>query len=171
MRLKGTHRQYTTTPSGATVCNITNKYSKMQMRTISSGPTLSVLPEGQLLVDDGLQIKISGLERQQKTTLHAVIMEGTSMFESFTCFRADDGGEINLATQPSLAGSYTGEVHLPSLNNLEVVRFLMPLFMCMFVMMDTCNAPPNSIVFYFVYTQPFVFNYSIALFRNRILNV
>ena len=111
MRLKGTRRQYTTTLSGTNVCSITYKqYSIMQRSTISSGPILSVLPEGQLLVDDGLQIKISGLERQQKTTLHAVIMEGTSMFESFTCFRADDGGEINLATQPSLAGSYTGEV-------------------------------------------------------------
>ena len=118
MRLKGTHRQYTTPLSGATVYNITNKqYSKMQMSTKSSGPTLSVLPEGQLLVDDGLQIKVSGLERQQKTTLHAVIMEGTSMFESFTCFRADDGGEINLATQPSLAGSYTGEGQIPSLTS------------------------------------------------------
>ena len=81
----------------------------MLQRTMSSGPKLSVQPEGQLLVDDVLELKISGLDKQQKTTLHAVIVEGRSVFESVCCFTADDIGVISLATQPSLGGSYKGD--------------------------------------------------------------
>ena len=83
--------------------------ARMFQRAMSSGPQLSIKPQGHLLVDDKLEMKISGLGKQQKTTLHAVIKEGSNVFESCCCFTADNNGEINLATQPSLAGSYTGK--------------------------------------------------------------
>ena len=84
----------------------------LQSRTITTGPHLTIKPEGQLLIDDKLQLKISGLGKQQKTTVHAVINEGSAVFESCCCYTADDSGEVNLATQPSQAGSYTGEIHI-----------------------------------------------------------
>ena len=79
------------------------------LRTMASGPHLTVNPEGQLLVDDKLELKICGLGRHQKATVHAVINEAGAMFESCCCYTADENGEVNLATQPSQAGSYTGE--------------------------------------------------------------
>ena len=80
----------------------------MLHRTMSSGPQIKVHPDGHLLVDDKLEIKVTGLPQHQKTTLHAVITEGGNVFESCSCYTADDNGEVNLATQPSIAGSYTG---------------------------------------------------------------
>lgn len=61
-----------------------------------------------LLIDDKLDIKITGLNKKQDVTLHAVTKEGGRMFESCCCFTSDGNGEVNLATQPSLGGSYTG---------------------------------------------------------------
>lgn len=81
---------------------------KQVTRVMSTLPQLVVKPEGQLLVDDKLEIKITGLRKHQKITLHAVIRDSSGVFESCCCFTADDKGEVNLATQPSLRGSYTG---------------------------------------------------------------
>ena len=78
-----------------------------------AGPKLSVQPEGHLLMDDALKLKITELDKQQKTTLHAVIQEGSSVFESCCCYVADDSGEVDLATQPSISGSYTGKIINP----------------------------------------------------------
>ena len=77
-------------------------------KSMSTGPHLRIQPEGHLLMDDVLELKISDLDRHQKTTLHATIREGNALFESVCCFTADENGEVNLATQPSLEGSYTG---------------------------------------------------------------
>ena len=71
-------------------------------------PKLIVRPDGQLLVDEKLEIIITGLAQHQKTTIHAVTRERDIMFESCCCFMSDENGEINLATQASLSGSYTG---------------------------------------------------------------
>ena len=59
-------------------------------------------------MDENLEIMILGLAKQQKATLHAVITEGRAVFESCCCFTSDDDGNIDLASHPSLAGSYTG---------------------------------------------------------------
>lgn len=94
--------------SRSILCHKHLRTTMLQRRTFTSGPQLTVNPEGHLLIDDKLELKISGLDRQQKTTLHAVVREGKSVFESCCCYTADDSGEVNLVTQPSLAGSYTG---------------------------------------------------------------
>ena len=65
-------------------------------------------PDGHLLMDDKLEIKIVGLNKRQAVTLHAFIKESSSVFESCCCFTSDENGEVNLVTQPSIAGSYTG---------------------------------------------------------------
>ena len=80
----------------------------MLQRTMSSGPRIKVIPEGHLLMDDKLEIKLSGLPRQGNVALHAAITEGGNVFESCNCYTADGNGEVNLATQPSVAGSYKG---------------------------------------------------------------
>ena len=75
---------------------------------MSTGPHVTVKPDGHLLMDDVLELGISGLAKQQRVTLHASLKEGNAIFESCCCFTADEYGEIDLATQPSLSGSYTG---------------------------------------------------------------
>ena len=80
----------------------------MLQRTMSSGPQIKVIPKGHLLMDEKLVIKISGLTRQGDITLHAAITEGGNVFESCNYYTADGNGEVNLATQPSVAGSYKG---------------------------------------------------------------
>ena len=73
-----------------------------------SEPHISVIPEGHLLMDDKLEIKISCLPKQRNITLHASIAEGGNVFESCCCFTTDDNGQVNLAAQPSISGSYEG---------------------------------------------------------------
>ena len=79
-----------------------------QSQTMTGTPRLVVRPEGHLLMDENLEIMITGLAKQQKATLHAVIREGKAVFESCCCFSADDEGNVDLTSQPSLEGSYTG---------------------------------------------------------------
>ena len=79
-----------------------------QSKTMIGTPRLVVRPEGHLLMDENLEIKITGLAKQQKATMHAVIREGKAVFESCCCYSADDDGNVDLTSQPSLAGSYTG---------------------------------------------------------------
>ena len=62
------------------------------------------------MIDSKLEIRIIGLNKRQAVTMHAVIKEDSRVFESCCCFTSDGIGEVNLATQPSLAGSYTGIV-------------------------------------------------------------
>ena len=69
---------------------------------------LTVHPEGHLLMDEPLKVKINRLNNQQTVTIHATIKEGGIVFESCCCYMADDNGEIDISTQPSLSGSYTG---------------------------------------------------------------
>ena len=78
----------------------------------TSRPQLIVRPDRHLLIDEELEIRITGLAKHQKTTLHAVTREGNSVFESCCCYTSDDNGEVNLATHPSLSGSYSGESFL-----------------------------------------------------------
>ena len=89
---------------------------------MSAIPQLIVRPEGRLLMDDKLEIKITGLSKQQKTTLHAVSREGNSVFESCCCYTSDDNGEVDLATHPSLAGSYTGRLFIFHLDLYIVLK-------------------------------------------------
>ena len=69
---------------------------------------LMVNPCGHVMVDDKLEIKIVGLNKRQRVTVHAVTKEGNRVFESCCCYTSDGNGEVNLATQPSEAGNYTG---------------------------------------------------------------
>ena len=80
----------------------------MLQRTMGARTNLTVEPEGHLLIDEPLKVKINGLNNQQTITIHATIKEGGIVFESCCCYMADDSGEIDLSTQPSLSGSYTG---------------------------------------------------------------
>ena len=81
-------------------------------RVMSTGPHVTIKPDGHLLMDDVLELGISGLAKQQRVTLHASLKEGNAIFESCCCFTADEYGDVDLATQPSLSGSYTGKQRL-----------------------------------------------------------
>ena len=78
----------------------------------TSRPQLIVRPDRHLLIDEKLEIRITCLAKHQKTTLHAVTRERNLVFESCCCYTSDDNGEVNLATHPSLSGSYSGESFL-----------------------------------------------------------
>ena len=70
---------------------------------------LSVTPSGFLLVDDELQIVLKGLKPGQIMTVHAVLTEDKKVYESCCSFQADSYGVVNIATQPSRSGTYTGK--------------------------------------------------------------
>ena len=86
-----------------------SKYRTIRTMSKRTTPELVIRPEGHLLIDDKLEIKVTGLAKHQRTTLHAVTREGNSEFESCCCYTSDENGEVNLATHPSLLGSYKGK--------------------------------------------------------------
>ena len=71
-------------------------------------PEIAFKPNGHLLVDERLQIKIDKLESNQKVTVYAYLKEEKKTFEACGCFIADKQGTVNLGRQASTSGTYTG---------------------------------------------------------------
>ncbi|XP_060551670.1 acyl-coenzyme A amino acid N-acyltransferase 1-like isoform X2 [Ruditapes philippinarum] len=76
--------------------------------TREMAPEIAFKPNGHLLVDDRLEIKIDKLDSNQKVTVYAYLEEEKKTFESCGCFTADKQGIVNLGRQASVSGTYTG---------------------------------------------------------------
>lgn len=70
---------------------------------------LRLLPSARCLFDEPLQVKVAGLRSHQVVQLKARATDekGTD-FSSWAVYRADQNGEVDLCTDPSLSGTYTG---------------------------------------------------------------
>ena len=73
----------------------------------SSSPHLSI-DKLTSLVDDKLNINVSGLECNQAVTVCAVLQEDDKLFVASGQYIADDKGKVDLTTDWCLGGSYTG---------------------------------------------------------------
>lgn len=60
------------------------------------------------LVDDVITIRVAGLDSRQQVTVRAEVDEKGQVFAGSGCFTADDSGMVDLSTQVSSAGTYTG---------------------------------------------------------------
>ncbi|XP_067680470.1 bile acid-CoA:amino acid N-acyltransferase-like isoform X3 [Haliotis asinina] len=77
------------------------------MRTLATAvPKLTVSPQT-ALVDEKVCVKVSGLKPSQRVTLHASLTEKT-VFAACGHFTGDEHGCINVTTQASCGGTYTG---------------------------------------------------------------
>ncbi|KAG7236616.1 hypothetical protein INR49_000740 [Caranx melampygus] len=73
---------------------------------LSCGDTQS---KAKCLLDEPVQVKVSGLRSRQVVTLRARSTDERGVeFRSSATYRADEGGEIDLERDPSLSGSYVG---------------------------------------------------------------
>lgn len=71
--------------------------------------TLSVEPEGRSCWDEPLSIAVRGLAPEQPVTLRSALRdEKGALFRAHARYRADAGGELNLARAPALGGSFSG---------------------------------------------------------------
>ncbi|XP_064616582.1 acyl-coenzyme A amino acid N-acyltransferase 2-like [Liolophura sinensis] len=60
------------------------------------------------LIDNPVQLTVSGLKAGQRVTCHASVEENKKRFSSHAHFLANHSGEVNLESSASLGGSYTG---------------------------------------------------------------
>ena len=60
------------------------------------------------MVDEKLTITVRGLDVGMKVTIKSFLVEGRFEFEAHAHYIANRRGEIHIAEQPSLGGSYTG---------------------------------------------------------------
>ena len=64
------------------------------------------------LIDETVAIRLHGLEPNQMVRLDATVVENRLKFESHAVYRASTTGVVDLETDVSLAGTYTGiDVH------------------------------------------------------------
>ena len=69
---------------------------------------LSVVPSSSL-VDDKVEIRVSGLEPNQHVTLQArIVGEKGDVFESHAHYIADKDGGVDVCRDSSFGGSYSG---------------------------------------------------------------
>lgn len=61
------------------------------------------------LVDEVVNIEIGGLQSQQNVTIHATLENLGNKFDSYAKYQANSEGKVNLATDESFGGTYTGE--------------------------------------------------------------
>lgn len=71
--------------------------------------TLIVEPAGRSCWDEPLRIAVRGLAPEQPVTLRAALRdEKGALFQAHARYRADAGGELDLARAPALGGSFAG---------------------------------------------------------------
>ncbi|XP_063117607.1 acyl-coenzyme A thioesterase 2, mitochondrial isoform X2 [Rattus norvegicus] len=71
--------------------------------------TLSLEPGSRSCWDEPLSITVRGLAPEQPVTLRAALRdEKGALFRAHARYRADAGGELDLARAPALGGSFTG---------------------------------------------------------------
>lgn len=61
------------------------------------------------LVDEVISISVRGLDKHQKVTIRAEIIEKGLVFASTGCFVADQNGDVDVQTHASASGTYTGQ--------------------------------------------------------------
>ena len=83
----------------------------MATKNDSQPVSISVEPSNPL-IDDRLAIQIGGLSPNQDITVHLRTTNdhNGSIYGSYGCFRANAEGNVNLATDECLNGTYTGIV-------------------------------------------------------------
>uniref|UniRef100_A0A8D3BU24 Acyl-CoA thioester hydrolase/bile acid-CoA amino acid N-acetyltransferase domain-containing protein n=1 Tax=Scophthalmus maximus TaxID=52904 RepID=A0A8D3BU24_SCOMX len=78
-------------------------------RSMSSQVRLRLLPSARCLFDEPLRLTVAGLRSRQLVALRALATDDKGVaFSSSATYRADAGGDIDLARDPSLSGSYVG---------------------------------------------------------------
>ncbi|XP_074146167.1 acyl-coenzyme A thioesterase 6-like isoform X1 [Sminthopsis crassicaudata] len=71
--------------------------------------TVSVTPGPRCLWDEPVEIAVHGLDPAQPVTLRASLRdEKGELFQASAYYRADAGGQLHLAREPALGGSYSG---------------------------------------------------------------
>ncbi|XP_035490380.2 acyl-coenzyme A thioesterase 1-like [Scophthalmus maximus] len=76
---------------------------------MSSQVRLRLLPSARCLFDEPLRLTVAGLRSRQLVALRALATDDKGVaFSSSATYRADAGGDIDLARDPSLSGSYVG---------------------------------------------------------------
>lgn len=60
------------------------------------------------LVDEKLWITVDGLSPDQPVTIKASLNEDNKRFSSYGCYTCTERGQVDLGTQPSVHGTYTG---------------------------------------------------------------
>ncbi|XP_052697300.1 bile acid-CoA:amino acid N-acyltransferase-like [Crassostrea angulata] len=60
------------------------------------------------LVDEKVWITVDGLSPNEPVTIKASLEEDNKKFSSYGCFTSMERGRVDLGTQPSLQGTYTG---------------------------------------------------------------
>ncbi|KAJ8378153.1 hypothetical protein AAFF_G00247910 [Aldrovandia affinis] len=77
--------------------------------TMSSGVRLRLLPDRRCLFDEPVRVKVEGLSPDQRVVLRAMLTDDNGVtFEASGTYRADPSGEVDLGSDASLGGSYTG---------------------------------------------------------------
>uniref|UniRef100_A0A8D3CIR7 Acyl-coenzyme A thioesterase 1-like n=1 Tax=Scophthalmus maximus TaxID=52904 RepID=A0A8D3CIR7_SCOMX len=70
---------------------------------------MALLPSARCLFDEPLRLTVAGLRSRQLVALRALATDDKGVaFSSSATYRADAGGDIDLARDPSLSGSYVG---------------------------------------------------------------
>ena len=102
-----------------------NSLLKLPMKTMSlstATPELDIKSQTSL-ADEVLHIKVKGLSPKQNVTLHAkVVDDSKKILESFAFYQGNENGEVDLWTQPSIGGSYTGVEPMGLLWSLQSQR-------------------------------------------------
>lgn len=62
------------------------------------------------LVDEKVWITVDGLSPNEPVTIKASLEEDNKKFSSYGCFTSTERGRVDLGTQPSLQGTYTGKI-------------------------------------------------------------
>ena len=79
------------------------------MASIQATPQLT-------LVDEKVNVTLSGLESGSKVTLRSQLNEMRMKFESHAHYQADEKGELSLAHSASTSGRFTGKLSPLSLS-------------------------------------------------------
>ncbi|KAM9789448.1 acyl-coenzyme A thioesterase 5-like [Neosynchiropus ocellatus] len=76
---------------------------------MSARVQLRLLPSARSLFDEPIQVRVSGLKSRQEVTIRARSTDDKGMgFTSMAKYRANGNGDINLARDESLSGSFLG---------------------------------------------------------------
>ncbi|XP_061587834.1 acyl-coenzyme A thioesterase 1-like [Cololabis saira] len=87
---------------------------------MSSQVRLRLLPSARCLLDEPVQVKVSGLTSGQVVTIRARSTDERGVvFTSSATYKADGGGEIDLNIHPSLSGSFVGVEPMGLLRSLR----------------------------------------------------
>ncbi|KAL3882106.1 hypothetical protein ACJMK2_028477 [Sinanodonta woodiana] len=70
-------------------------------------PELHIAPEIGL-IDEIIQIQVTGLQPYQNVTIEASVEENNARFESWATYNADKNGNVDLSRDQALSGTYSG---------------------------------------------------------------